>query len=71
MPWSSTDAKRHTHKAKSAKQRRQWAHVANSVLKRTGDEGRAVAAANSVLKKGGKPMDRQNRRKKGRKGKRR
>jgi hypothetical protein len=51
MPWKPKDAKRHTKKAKSAKRKRQWAHVADSVLERTGDEGAAVRAANSVVKK--------------------
>jgi uncharacterized protein YdaT len=52
MPWSAKDAQRHTKKAKSAKKQRQWEHVANSMLERTGDEGAAVRAANSVVKKG-------------------
>ncbi len=51
MPWKPKDAKRHTKKAKSSKRKRQWAHVADSVLKRTGDEGAAVRAANGVVKK--------------------
>lgn len=51
MPWTAKDASRHTKKAKSAKSKRQWSHVADSVLKRTGDEGRAIRAANSVVKK--------------------
>lgn len=54
MPWTAADAHRHSHKAKRGKSSRQWAEVANSVLKRTGDEGRAVRAANSVVKKRGK-----------------
>ena len=49
MPWTAKDAKRHTKHAKSAKARRQWMHVANSVLERTGDEGRAVRSANAVV----------------------
>lgn len=52
MPWTAKDASRHTRKAKSGKQKRQWSHVADSVLKKTGDEGRAIASANSVIKKG-------------------
>jgi len=52
MPWTAKDASRHTKKAKSAKRKRQWAHVADSVLRRTGDEGAAVRAANGVVKKG-------------------
>jgi hypothetical protein len=54
MPWTARGAKRHTKKAKSAKKKRQWAHVANSMLKRTGDEGAAVRAANAVVKRGRK-----------------
>ena len=53
MPWKSSSARRHTRKARSAKAKRQWSKVANSVLRRTGDEGRAVRAANSVVKKRG------------------
>ncbi len=50
MPWSAADAIRHTKAAKSAKQRRQWSDVANAVLRKTGDEGRAVREANAVVK---------------------
>jgi len=53
MPWTASDSSRHTKKAKSPKRKRQWSHVANSVLKRTGDEGAAVRAANGVVKKAG------------------
>jgi len=49
MPWTAKDAPRHTKKAKSAVAKRQWEHVSNAVLERTGDEGRAVAAANAVV----------------------
>lgn len=51
MPWTSKDAAKHTHKAKSEKRKRQWSEVANSILKRTGDEGRAVRGANAAVKK--------------------
>ena len=66
MPWKAKDAKRHTHKAKSAKRKRQWKIVANSVLKRTGDEGRAVRSANAAVKhstagRGGKKKTRRKR----------
>lgn len=49
MPWEPSDAKEKTKKAATAKQQRMWAHVANSELKRTGDEGLAVRAANGVI----------------------
>ena len=54
MPWGARDAKRHTRKAKSGKAKRQWSHVANSMLERGYSEGRAIAAASSVVKKRGR-----------------
>ena len=51
MPWSSSDASRHTRKADSAKSKRQWSHVANSMLNRGASEGSAVRAANAAVKK--------------------
>lgn len=49
MPWKGSDAHGHTHKANTAKDKRQWSDVANSVLKRTGNEGLAVREANGVI----------------------
>lgn len=50
MPWSKDDGPaRHTKKAKSAGARKQWAAVANNVLSKSGDEGRAVREANAVV----------------------
>lgn len=54
MPWNPKDAMRHTRKAKSPKQKRQWRSVANSMLSRGASEGAAVRAANGVIKKGRK-----------------
>jgi hypothetical protein len=56
MPWSPPDATRFTKKAKSAKAKRTFATVANAVLAKTGDDGRAIRAANSAVarKKKGK-----------------
>jgi len=51
MPWSAKDAPRFTKKARSPKAKRQFSHVANAVLAQTGDEGRAIRAANSVVAK--------------------
>lgn len=58
MPWDPKDAKRHTKKARSAKAQRQWSHVANSMLDRGFSEGRAIAAASSVVKKRGRKAGR-------------
>lgn len=49
MPWTPSDAERKTHKADTPKKQRQWRDVANGVLAKTGDEGRAVREANGVV----------------------
>lgn len=49
MPWAPGDASKHK-KGLSPTQSRKWSHVANSVLQKTGDEARAVRAANSVTR---------------------
>jgi len=49
MPWRPEDAPRHTHKADTAHLRELWSEVANNVLAETGDEGRAVRAANAAV----------------------
>ncbi len=51
MPWTAKDASRKTKKAKSPTAKRQWAHVADKVLAKTGDEGRAIREANAVVKR--------------------
>jgi len=51
VPWLPGDASAKTHKADTPKKKRQWAHVADSALSRTGDEGLAVREANSVIDK--------------------
>lgn len=51
MPWTAADASKKTRKANTPKKQRQWAHVADSVLARTGDEGQAVRTANGVIAK--------------------
>ena len=54
MPWVSKDAKKHTKKAASPTAKKQWSKVANSVLKQSGDEGKAIRIANAAVKKRGK-----------------
>lgn len=48
MPWTSADASKKTKKAKSPLAKKQWAAVANSVRKRTGNDGLAIREANGV-----------------------
>jgi hypothetical protein len=58
MPWTARDAERH-HQGLSAKQKRQWAHVANSQLQtclekggaQSACEGQAIRAANAAVNK--------------------
>ena len=54
MPWTPRDARKHDKQAKTAKSSRQWSHIANAVLAKTGDEARAIRAANSVVGRKGK-----------------
>jgi hypothetical protein len=49
MPWTSNDAEKHTHKAATSSLKELWAQVANEALEKTGDEGRAIREANSVI----------------------
>lgn len=51
MPWRSSDVPGKTKKAKTAKRKRQWVDVANSALKRTGNEATAIKMANGVVAK--------------------
>jgi len=53
MPWKPSDASSKTRKAKSPIAKRQWRDVANSVLAKTGNEGRAIREANAVVKRRG------------------
>ena len=54
MPWTARDAAAKTKKATTPSKKKKWAAVANEVLSRTGDEGRAFRTANAVVKRGKK-----------------
>lgn len=51
MPWKKSDAQAHDKKANTPNKKAQWSEVANSVLKSTGDDARAIREANAVIKK--------------------
>lgn len=51
MPWTAKDSYRHTHKATTPTKKRQWAHVADNVLAKTGNEALAIREANGVVGK--------------------
>ena len=50
MPWTPDDATTHNKGIQSQRQRAVWAGIANETLAKTGDEGRAIRAANSAFK---------------------
>jgi len=52
MPWSAGDATKH-HKGATGKKGKLWARVANQVLSKTGNEGRAIREANAVVNRFG------------------
>ena len=62
MPWGPDSASRFTKKAKTPKSKRAFSHAANSVLSRTGDEGRAVRAGNAAAAKSARKSSRSRRR---------
>jgi len=49
MPWTSQDAKRHTHLANSPRLQRMWSDVANNALKTHGNDAWAIREANAVV----------------------
>lgn len=49
MPWSPEDAPRHNKKVKGKAHKQLWSQIANQVLKKTGDEGRAIREANAAV----------------------
>ena len=50
MPWKPGSAPRFTKKADTSSKKALWSEVANTVLKKTGDEGQAVREANAVIR---------------------
>lgn len=52
MPWTAKDASKHTKKADTPAEKKQWAKTANSVLKSSNDKGKAVRVANAAVAKG-------------------
>lgn len=52
MPFKPSNAKRFTKKAKTPKLRRRFAKVANTILERSRDEGKAIRIANAAVRRG-------------------
>ncbi len=51
IPWTPSNATSHTRKATTKATQKQWSTVANAVLGKTGDDGKAVRIANAAVKK--------------------
>lgn len=51
MPWQASDAQKH-NKGLNKSQQKQWSSVANAILGKTGNEGKAVRIANGAVSKG-------------------
>lgn len=49
MPWSPSSASKHDKDVKSAKQKRQWAHIANASLRRGDSESVAIRKASGSV----------------------
>lgn len=54
MPWTAKDASKHTKKADTPAEKKQWAKTANAVLKSSKNEGKAVRIANASIAKSDK-----------------
>ena len=54
MPWKPSDASKNNKKANTPAEKKQWAAVANKVLKSTGSDAKAMRTANAAIKKRGK-----------------
>lgn len=56
MPWKPSDAVKHNKKVNTPEEQKKWAATANSVLKETGDDAKAIRIANASVgkKKGSK-----------------
>lgn len=51
MPWTAKDAQKKTKKADTPAEKKKWAKTANAVLKKTGDDAKAVRIANAAISK--------------------
>jgi len=51
MPWKPNDARRHTRKATTRKDRVIWSEIASRLLAEGASEGSAIRQANAVIKK--------------------
>lgn len=50
MPWTYKDAKKHNKQAVGSKSHL-WASVANSILKKSNDDAKAIRIANAAVKR--------------------
>ena len=51
MPWTASEATQHTSHANTPRLKKLWAATANSVLKESGDDAKAIRIANAAVNK--------------------
>jgi hypothetical protein len=51
MPFTLASATAHTQKAATPAKKKQWSDTANAVMKKTGDDVKAIKIANAAVKK--------------------
>ncbi len=49
MPWQPDQASSKTHFADTAAKKSKWSAIANGVLKKTGDDAKAIRIANAAV----------------------
>jgi len=49
MPWTAEQAQGHNKAADTADKQHQWSTVANAVLAKSGDDGKAIRIANAAV----------------------
>lgn len=62
MPWTPSQATKHTHKANTPRKKRMWRDVADSALKRGQSERAAIRQANAVVSRAKRKSKRSKRR---------
>lgn len=51
MPWSPSDAHKKNKNVDTPAEKKQWARIANRVLKETEDDAQAIRTANAAAKR--------------------
>lgn len=50
MPWSASDALKHTHKADTPEKQKRWAEIANAAKEKGDTDASAIRIANAAIR---------------------